>query len=543
MDERVKTAVIAIAGVSVIASVAYLVYSGVSSKPVAVSSTKKSRKHAAGASGLKNVSSPKGPSPQKPVTETESDAAASAKGKDEPAEAPVEDLFAVNIDDLSPEARAELSQKAKAAGNVLFGKKSYKEASRYYSQAIKLKPDAIFYGNRAACSANLGNHAEVIDDCTEALKLDPKYKKALERRAKAYESKSLLDKALLDYTAVCMLEEFNNQATVATTDRLLKDIGKEKAQELLKSKEPRLPSQTFITAYMDSFRKTTEVAHKVAEMEPDHEGDQLVAKAYKAIMDRKWADAMNCVNSAVGVPISKQSENLLYNLRGTFAFLTGDIQQSFECFENAIKLDPTDTDSLIKRASIYMEMGDVEGAMQEYSRCKALNASNSDLYYHRGQVRFLTNDLDAAIADYTRSIALDNEFIYAYIQLGVAQFKAGETSAAGVTFEKARRKFPESPEIFNYYGEILLNQELFDEAVLYWQLKKDYKTAEECCLKASEVDPLCDIAYIHLAQLYLQQNRLKESLGAYEKAAAAAQLFVSELFPDLYAKLRTNSGL
>lgn len=85
--------------------------------------------------------------------------------------------------------RAEAAQTLKAKGNSLFTSKNYEEAVRLYTQAIRFKADSIFFANRAACFANLGKHDNVIEDCNAALKLDPVYVKALNRRALAFEKK------------------------------------------------------------------------------------------------------------------------------------------------------------------------------------------------------------------------------------------------------------------------------------------------------------------------------------------------------------------
>jgi import receptor subunit TOM70 len=66
-----------------------------------------------------------------------------------------------------------------------------------YSQAIRFKADPVFYSNRAACYANLGNqNAKVLEDCNEALLLKPTYTKALNRRAQASERNGDLINAL-----------------------------------------------------------------------------------------------------------------------------------------------------------------------------------------------------------------------------------------------------------------------------------------------------------------------------------------------------------
>ena len=62
-------------------------------------------------------------------------------------------------------------------------------------------------------------------DCTSALELNPRYIKALQRRARAAEILLDYDLALEDYTAICIIESFNNSESLAVVDRLLKQIG------------------------------------------------------------------------------------------------------------------------------------------------------------------------------------------------------------------------------------------------------------------------------------------------------------------------------
>lgn len=65
----------------------------------------------------------------------------------------------------------------------------------------------------------------VLRDCTKALELNERYTKALQRRAKACEVLRDLEQALEDLTAVCILESFQNQATLVNVDRVLKELG------------------------------------------------------------------------------------------------------------------------------------------------------------------------------------------------------------------------------------------------------------------------------------------------------------------------------
>lgn len=93
----------------------------------------------------------------------------------------------------------------------------------------------------------------VLQDCDEALKLDAKYVKALNRRAAALEGLERYKEALrgkskdsqlltwshfvvlrIDYTAAAILDKFQNDSAAQSVERVLKKISTAEAQEVLK---------------------------------------------------------------------------------------------------------------------------------------------------------------------------------------------------------------------------------------------------------------------------------------------------------------------
>ncbi|KAJ3021302.1 UNVERIFIED_CONTAM: TOM (translocase of outer membrane) complex component, partial [Siphonaria sp. JEL0065] len=317
-------------------------------------------------------------------------------------EAPVADSAVPVVE--SEKDNETLAKEAKTIGNRLFGEKKYEEAIKYYTTAISLLPtDPVFFANRAACFSNLDNHTATISDCDAALALDPRYIKAVYRRAQAYTAIGDLEKALNDYTAICMLEEFKKESSITTTDRILKELGVAKAEKAMETKVARLPSETFVKAYMDSFR-------------PKNFG----ASAYEAILAKDWESAITLVQESLSLEMSSDRiRAFALNTLGTFCFLKGDIPTAMQHLDTSLTLDPKNMNTLIKRASIFMERQDLENAVREYEKAESVSSTDPDLYYHRGQVRFLTGDVSAAIIDYQKSLELDSEFVYAHIQLAV----------------------------------------------------------------------------------------------------------------------------
>lgn len=117
-------------------------------------------------------------------------------------------------------------------GNTRFKAGKFNEAIEYYNKAIDSCPKSnsldlsTFYQNRAAAYEQLKKWSAVKEDCTNALELNPRYVKALFRRAKACENMNDLTSSLEDITATCILEGFQNNSSLLFADRVLKELGK-----------------------------------------------------------------------------------------------------------------------------------------------------------------------------------------------------------------------------------------------------------------------------------------------------------------------------
>ncbi|KAG2190787.1 hypothetical protein INT46_001339 [Mucor plumbeus] len=488
-------------------------------------------------------------------------------------------LSETEIAALTDEQCAEAAQSLKTKGNAKFSGKSYEEAAELYTLALQYKADPIFYSNRAACYANLGYNDRVIDDCNEALRLDPVYVKALNRRAHALEKKGDLENSLYDFTCVCILDAFKNDAASKAMERVLKLVSENRAKEIMKTKKPRLPSPTFVSAYLDSFRP---VVQDLASIPDEETGDAYYAKAYRAIAEKDYSGALEACEKAVELGCSKAYQAYALNLMGTFAFLKGNTTEALTYFNKAIEADPKYVQSYIKRSSIYMEQGDVETTFKQFEDAVAINPSDPDIYYHRGQVNYISGNYDAAAKDYSESIKLDDSFVYAHIQLGVVQYKLGSISSSMSTFNNTLKKFANSTDVHNYYGELLVDQQKLPEAIdmfgkamtldpknplpyinkamLMYQVMGNIEEATQLCQSALEVDPACDAAVASLAQILLEQGKPEEALKYYEMAinlarteaelehaisyveATKTQTRFANDFPDAAAKLKALRG-
>lgn len=97
---------------------------------------------------------------------------------------------------------------------------------------MSTQPEAVYFSNRAACQgffnifrgeiANSGvdtgyvnysppQHDRVVADCDEALRIDPTYVKALNRRANALEALGRLEEAVRGLLFLVLRYEHSNQ--------------------------------------------------------------------------------------------------------------------------------------------------------------------------------------------------------------------------------------------------------------------------------------------------------------------------------------------
>ncbi|GMF71009.1 unnamed protein product [Aspergillus oryzae] len=359
--------------------------------------------------------------------------------------------------------------KLKAAGNKAYGSKDYNKAIELYGKAILCKPDPVFYSNRAACYNVLSEWEKVVEDTTAALAMDSEYVKALNRRAIAYEHLEKFSEALLDFTASCIIDGFSNEVSRVALERLLKKVAEQKGKAILEAKGKKLPSPTFVSNYLQSFRPKPlpeGLAESVDLSEDSGKGQLrkgLLAMALKT--GDGYDEAATAFEKALELGDLGEFEALALNLRATFTYLEGNAQAALADLNKSVELQPSLVQSYIKRASLHLELGNKDAAADDFELAISHNKDDADIYYHRAQLHFILGEFAEAAKDYQKSIDLDRTFIYSHIQLGVTQYKMGSVASAMATFRRSVKNFEDVPDVYNYYGELLLDQQNFSEAI------------------------------------------------------------------------------
>lgn len=460
---------------------------------------------------------------------------------------------------LKESDRKELGDEFKAAGNWAFNNKKLEEALKLYSDAINCcDTEAVYYSNRAAVYGSMQNWEGVVDDATKALKLRPDYVKCYSRRGVAFEKEENYNEAVMDFTAACILSNFEDEALGKSVDRVLRLQAEKIVSEKPGSGATEdFPSPSFISAYLQSFHKR-ELPKEVAEATAGGSGGEYDLKlAFDALAKENlesYRQAFEGFRTAVMNGLStKEVEALAYEWTATFRFLLNDMEGALEDINRSITLHPT-PQALIKRSSLHVELGKLMEAQEDFKRAETIDPQCPDFHYQSAQLAFLQQSWDEALKHYEQSIKLDDGFILAHIQLAVTLYRMGSTEIAKRKFLKLIEKYPQNSSAHNYYGEILLDLKdvdgalkMFDTAI---DLEKerapaamnvlplinkalclvsagtgsdDISKAVELCRKAVAIDPASDVAVGTLAQFCLQQGVPEEAIKLFERNAELAR--------------------
>lgn len=478
------------------------------------------------------------------------------------------DVTATDTANMTP---LEKAQACKNKGNKYFKGGKFPEAIKCYDEAIETCPQentvdlSTFYQNRAAAYEQQKNWECVLRDCTAALDLNGKYVKALQRRAKACEVLKDLEQALEDLTAVCIVESFQNQATLVNVDRVLKELGRIHAKEAMEKREPIMPSKHFIKTFFESFAEDPIFNSVDKEKEGDvdeteHPPEKNVSnngylKARQHLQEGNYGEIIECCQNELANPLTPYKvESLL--LRATLYQLRGEGKKAMDDLTDLINIESAQlkmrVNALVKRGSLYMQQEKVEESLRDFDKAALLDPSNSDVFHHRGQIHLLIGKVDAAMADFKMAVDLNSNFPIAFVQKCYTDyryaFQLGDKAKVDEVmkkFDEAIKNFPKCVECYVLYAQVLCDQgehdradgfyakalevdpdnpsTLVHRALLILQWKGDLAQARSFITQALEIDDKCELAYENLATIEVQTGNLKRGVELFDKAIPLAK--------------------
>ncbi|AET41489.1 protein channel TOM70 Ecym_8204 [Eremothecium cymbalariae DBVPG len=480
------------------------------------------------------------------------------------------------VDSFTEEQKERYSMAMKDKGNECFKEKKYEEAIKYYSCALRLKKDPVFYSNRSACWVPLNKLEKVVEDTTAALELKPDYSKCLLRRATANESLGNFADAMLDLSAVSLYGGYNSQSIEPVLERNMN----KQAMQVLKRKladgsKHQLPSNTSLASFFGIFPSETSFAN----YDEQSEADNFLLKGLRCLSERKTGsyemsdEYFNKAADLLSLSHQADSEDPALRMKlaialehvGIFKFLKNEPLEAYKLLQKAVDLHPR-PNSYIYMALIMADKGQTDEYLQYFDKALELAPNSSAVYYHRGQMYFVTQQFEKSGKDFDKAKECNPDNIFPYIQLACLAYRENKFEDCETLFSEARRKFPTAPEVPNFYAEILSDKGDLESALKEYEFARKLEDAQEgihvgvaplvgkatvlarqshsgdfaeataLFEEACKKDPRSEQAKIGLAQLKLQQEQVDEAIQLFEEATDLARAFEEKLQATTFAE-------
>lgn len=538
--ERNKVAVIATAAVGIASVAATAYYLSVSANV------------ATDASEDKSAAKKKKRSKKKKKSASAEGGAGESAGVSYPVDgAGVPAITAESISAVSAEQRNAWALELKEKGNEYFKENDYENAIVYYSKALICKEDPIFYGNRSACYNALGNFEKTIEDTTKALEFDPQYIKCLFRRATALENVGRFQDALFDITAMTIYGGMADKSNEKMMERVLRKLAVQLDEEVYSKLPKELPSASSMSSFFGAFVK--EDIDRNLELYAEGTPARFIVEALNELeLDTQegYEKANTLFHQAI-TQLEKSVEGvdpklvaIAYEYAGSLEFLKTDTDLAKQYLEKAIEISPRPRQHVVL-GLIGADLGNFEIANGEFEKAIAMNPEDPNIYYHFGQIHYLMGALADAQKYFEKSKELNPGNVYAHIQLACIVYRQGNFAKCEEMFKAAKAAFPTSPEVPNYYGEILFDRKdtagaikqfdvaavlqeklptfnvgalpLINKSVVY-QMQQNVDQTIEILTKATELDPKSEVARMSLGQMYLSKGDVEGAIQKFDEA-------------------------
>jgi tetratricopeptide (TPR) repeat protein len=160
--------------------------------------------------------------------------------------------------------------------------------------------------------------------------------------------------------------------------------------------------------------------------------------------------------------------NLLYVNLGDKSFEQGDSDTAIINYNQALQLDPYNTDVYYKRGMVRYHLGDYQGAIADYTQVIQINLNYTKAYNQRGLAHYQLGDYQAAIEDYTQALRINPHVAVTYRNRADARSHLGDHQGAIEDYTQAIKINPHyaiTDKNSSIYRYLLLEQQKFTQAI------------------------------------------------------------------------------
>lgn len=324
-------------------------------------------------------------------------------------------------------------------------------------KAIELDPTkSEFHEKLGVFMVKSADYETAIDHLSKAITINPELRDAYYYRGISYEWINDIQAAKVDLQRAIELED---QKGYAKTHEI-----QEKFDEILKAEESKKVKRAKLTGDFKRLRTAKE----------------YIERGETSLLKSDWDNAILDFEEALNL---EPGNSDAYRHRGMTNYKMGDFKSAIKDYNQAIKLDPKNSDLFLNRGILIAESGDTDNAIKDFTEAIRLNPTNQLAFHMRalayGESWFDGESIDKALEDYEEAIRLDpndGEVFFSRAKLWRQPVFIDTQDNALADCDEAIRLDPNKAEYFLLRGKIKIE-------------KQDANGATEDYFKAAVLDP------------------------------------------------------
>jgi len=274
------------------------------------------------------------------------------------------------------------------------------------------------------------------------------------------------------------------------------------------------------------------------------------------MLNKNYGAALGDLTKAVTLDSTKS--DYFYSLANA-EFITGHTHESRDAFLISIRLNPKNTDAILKLAELYFYVEKYADAMSLIDQAIKVNPFIAREYFLKGMIFREQHDTGKAISSFQTAVEQDPNYYNAFIQLGLLFASKGNPIALSY-YDDAATLQPQNPEPYynkgmfyqfggdyedaiKTYRELLLIDSTYKNAyynlgVIYNVNKSDYSTSLNYFNKAIQCDTAYFMAYYGRGNCYEMMKQPNKALADYAHAYRINPAFkaAEEAYKNLKSK-------
>lgn len=257
------------------------------------------------------------------------------------------------------------------------------------------------------------------------------------------------------------------------------------------------------------------------------EGQRL--QGFALFFKKQYSDAIAPLQKS----LLQQPNAGTYYILGLTHYYRNEVEQSINQFQKALDLQPDLTRARVHLALLLLNKKRVDEAIKEAKKVLAQDDENALAHNIVGSAYLLQGNNAEGLAELNKALALDPSLADVHVKKGLVAMKRGQSKVAESELAAAVRLKPDARDTRHILALYYLNhnepvkaitalkkgiQDGGPDAVSYYLIAESYlrqndvKAATSYFIKAKEVDPKYDLAYLKLASIYVMQDKQEQGV-------------------------------